>query len=224
MAKREKTLGQGLKKLVILGMSGNALDMLDVVDAINAVTPTWEIIGILDARLPDNGRFMGYPILGGLQLAVRLDDCWFINAIGSDRSYIQRPEIIADTGVDTHRFATLIHPRASISVRAKIGRGVCVQYGACIASNVTVEDHVLVGPGCILGHDCMIGAYSVLAPGAMVSGSVCVETSCYLGAGCMIRQGLHVGDQALVGMGAVVIRTVAEKTVVVGNPARLLRR
>jgi acetyltransferase-like isoleucine patch superfamily enzyme len=35
---------------------------------------------------------------------------------------------------------------------------------------------------------------------------------------------VNVGDGALVGMGAAVLKDVAGKTVVVGNPARVLRR
>jgi acetyltransferase-like isoleucine patch superfamily enzyme len=33
-----------------------------------------------------------------------------------------------------------------------------------------------------------------------------------------------IGDYALVGMGSVVLRDVAENLVVVGNPARILRK
>ena len=36
------------RPLVILGTGGSAYDLLDIVEAINAVQPTWEPIGFLD--------------------------------------------------------------------------------------------------------------------------------------------------------------------------------
>ena len=50
------------------------------------------------------------------------------------------------------RFATLVHPSAGVSARARLGRGVCVNYGASVAGNVTIGDHASVGPGCVVGH------------------------------------------------------------------------
>ena len=40
------------RPLVILGTGGRAYDLLDIVEAINAVTPTWEIVGFLDDAKP----------------------------------------------------------------------------------------------------------------------------------------------------------------------------
>ena len=40
------------RQLVILGTGGSAYDLLDIVDAINAVQPAWEPIGFLDDGRP----------------------------------------------------------------------------------------------------------------------------------------------------------------------------
>ena len=213
-----------LKKLIILGTSGNAQDVLDVVEAINAREKTWEPIGFLDDGGAAGDDFMGLPVLGKLATAREHAGCWYMNAIGSDASYRRRSELVGSTGLEPARFATLVHPMAGVSSRAWLGRGVCVNYGASIAGNVTIEDHVTVGPRCVLGHDSVIGAFSVLAAGAVVSGGVHVRRSCYLGAASLIRQNVDIGGGALIGMGAVVLRNVRPATTMVGNPARLLIR
>src|SRR5438477_614422 len=69
------------RNLVILGASGNALDILDVVDAINATAPTWTVAGLLDDAERSDRSFAGLPILGGVGDARRLEGAWFINAI-----------------------------------------------------------------------------------------------------------------------------------------------
>lgn len=211
------------RQLVIFGASGNALDVLDLVEAVNAASPRWEVAGVLDDGQA-GGTFAGLPVLGGLADAGRHGGCWFVNAIGSDRSFARRGEIVAGTGVPAERFATLVHPLASVSSRARIGRGVCVHAGVSVAGNVAVGDHVWLAPGSILGHDTAVGDHAMIAPGAVVSGGCHLGAACYVGAGAAVRQRVRVGAAALVGLGAVVLRDVPAGGVVVGNPARALRR
>jgi sugar O-acyltransferase (sialic acid O-acetyltransferase NeuD family) len=209
--------------LVIIGTGGNALDILDVVEATNRVTPTWEVVGFLDDARPVGSRFQGVEIVGGVQDAQRLG-CLFVNAIGSDKSYQNRPGIVALTQLDPHQFATLVHPLAAVSGRAVLGPGTCVNAGVVVAGGVTVGAHVWLGSGCVVGHDAVIDDHALIAPGAILSGFVRVGAAAYVGAGACVRQRVLIGERALVGLGAVVIADVAPATTVVGNPARVLLR
>ena len=212
-------------QLIILGKSGNAGDVLDVVESINGHDPSWEVVGLLDDACAAGTKYCGLTVLGTLRNAIDFsDDFVFLNAIGSERSYRHRSDITSSMNLDPPRFATLVHARASVSTGAKLGHGVCVGFGASVARGVTIGDHVWLGTGCIIGHDTVIGDHCVVAPGAVISGSVRIGSSCYLGSQSVIRQGLNVGDKALVGMGAVVIRNVEPVDTVIGNPARRLAR
>src|SRR5262249_11426968 len=138
--------------LAILGVGGNAYDVLDIVEAANADAPRWEVVGFLDDARTPGAVHLGLPVLGPLREAARLSGCAFINAIGSDGSFRRRPELVAATGLGAERFATLVHPAASVSRRARLGRGVAVNFGASVAGGVVVGDHVVLGPGAIVGH------------------------------------------------------------------------
>ena len=210
------------RPLIILGASGNALDIMDVVDAINSSNSTWQLHGILDDTRPAESSFAGHRILGPLCAASNFDKACFVIAIGSDRSFRQRPRIVACTGLPLTRFVTLIHPLAAVSPRAKVGAGICVNAGCSVAGNVAIGNHVSMGPGSIVGHDSVIGDHTILAPASVVSGSCEIGPGCYIGAGAVIRQRVRIGSGALVGMGAVVLRDVDSGDVVVGNPARVL--
>ena len=210
-----------LQPLVVLGTGGSAFDLLDIVEAINAVTPTWEVVGFLDDARPSGSRHLGIEVLGPLRDAKRFAECTFVNIIGSDKTYLRRPEIIESTGLAADRFATLVHPAASVSLRARLGRGVIVNPGAVIGGRVLIGDHVMICPGCIVGHESSIGDYSILAPGAVISGLVEVGMACYVGSRAAIRQKLRIGEMSLIGMGAVVVNDVDPGSTVVGNPARL---
>src|SRR5438067_5220838 len=174
--------------LIIIGTGGSAYDVLDVVEAINAAAPTWEVVGFLDDDRVPGERHLGLEVLGPVADAARFEWCAFVNVIGSDRSYRVRPRVVARTGLPADRFATLAHPRAGVSPRARLGRGVLVNYGASVAGNVTVGDQVPIGPGCVVGHDTVIEPFAMLAPAAVVSGFCRVGEASYVGAGAMIRQ------------------------------------
>ena len=212
------------RPLIILGASGNALDILDVVDAINAQSPTWQIVGLLDDARQSGSLFEGVAVLGPLSNARKFDEAWFICAIGSDRSFRQRPRIVSETGLSPTSFATLVHPLATVSPRAALGRGVCVNAGVSIAGNVVVGDGAWLGAGSIVGHDSVIGEHAILAPASVVSGRCQIGGNCYIGAAAAVRQKVRIGAGALIGMGAMVLRDVEPGAMVVGNPARLLER
>ena len=212
------------QSLIILGAGGNAYDVLDIVEAINAVASTWKVEGFLDDSRNLGSDYLGLKILGGLQDAHGFPDAMFVSAIRNERTFRSMKKILALTGLDPERFATLVHPMSGVSSRASIGHGTYVCYGASVGGGVSVGDHVSLGPGVIVGHDSVIDDHGILAAGAIVSGGVQIESNCYIGSGAMIRQNLRIGTGALVGLGAVVVKDVEPGTIVVGNPARELAR
>jgi maltose O-acetyltransferase len=52
---------------------------------------------------------------------------------------------------------------------------------------------------------------------------VLIGARCFIGGGSMILPGVTIGDECIVGGGAVVFEDVPNRSMVVGNPARILR-
>lgn len=215
-----------VKKIVILGTGGNSIDILDTLDEISVQTSqtSYQCVGFLD----DNPRLWGkerhgVKVIGPLATASELRGCFFVNAIGSPENFWKKETIIAKTGIALDRFATIVHPTASVSRMAKLGLGTVVFQNVTITSNVQVGNHVIILPNSVVSHDDVIGDYSCITGGVCISGEVKVGRSCYLGTGSVVRGGVEIGDYCLIGMGSVVLKDVPSKSVVVGNPARLLR-
>jgi sugar O-acyltransferase (sialic acid O-acetyltransferase NeuD family) len=218
------------KQLIILGTGGNCVDILDTIREINARAPgsggpVYECLGFLDDEPSTWGvELWGVKVLGRLARAGEFPDAVFVNGIGSERNFWRKAAIIAQTGLPLGRFETVIHPTASVSATSILGAGVVIFQNVTVTTNVTIGDHVIVLPNSVISHDVVVGEYTCIAGGVCVSGGVRIGRSCYLGTNSAVISNVAVGDFALVGMGSVVLGDVAEGTVVVGNPARYLRR
>jgi sugar O-acyltransferase (sialic acid O-acetyltransferase NeuD family) len=214
-------------KIVILGTGGNSVDILDALHDLNdaAGRPLYDCVGFLDDNEALWGTLrLGAKVLGPLAAARDLDGCYFVNGIGSPGNFLKKAAIVSKTGVGRERFATIIHPTASVSRTAILGKGTVVFQNVTITSNVQIGDHVVILPNCVISHDDMIGDYTCIAAGVCISGGVRVGRACYLGTKSAMIGAIEIGDGCLIGMGSVVLSDVPAGSVVIGNPARFLRR
>ena len=199
--------------LLIFPCNGNGIEALDCLGA------SYRLIGFVDDTSEKQGtKVQGYPVYGRDVLARQPDAC-ILAVPGSPTSYRMRKEIIESLGVATDRFATLIHPSATVSPLAELGHNVLIMAGVVVTSNAIIGGNVCVLPNTVLHHDVIVGAWSLIGSNATIAGHTAVGENCYIGSGSSVMNGLRVGDAALVGMGSNVIRDVAPGAKVVGNPA-----
>jgi sugar O-acyltransferase (sialic acid O-acetyltransferase NeuD family) len=210
-----------MRDILVLGTGGTSREIAEAIEAINAVSPTWRMVGYLDDDLGQQGRTPGgHAVVGRLAEARLFEGAFLINGIGSPRNYVQKREIIAQTGLPNERFATIVHPLASVSPSAVVAPGAALLAHVVVGAEARIGQHVVVLPHTYVGHHTRIGECSCVAAGVAIGGNCEVGADCYLGMGCLVRDGLAVGEGALVGMGAVVVRSVPSRCVSVGNPAR----
>lgn len=216
-----------MQDLVIIGTSGTSVDILDAVLESNAAGHRAALrpICFLDDDPARSGQLLhGVEIRGPLQIAASMSGCLFISGIGSPASYRRKPVLMARLGIADDRFATVVHPTASVSRMATLGPGTAILQHVTVSANARVGAHVVVLPQTVISHDCVIGDHTCITGGVCLSGMVQVGRACYIGTNASVRNGVRIGDGSLVGMGSVVLDDVEADTVVVGNPARLLRR
>ena len=214
------------EKILIFGANGNSLDIVDIIAAINrqAGGEVWHCLGFLDGNPELHGKLiLGLPVLGTLFDYEKFLDCHFVNGISSPSRIWNKEELITELSIPTDRYATLVHPDATVSPHATIGRGTVVFPQVSIASEVRIGNHVLILPGGLVTHGVMLGDFVTLAAGVSLSGAVRVGRGAYLGTNSAVRGGISIGDHSLIGMGSVVLHDVPRGAVYVGNPAKYLR-
>lgn len=68
-----------------------------------------------------------------------------------------------------------------------------------------------------------IAVDEIRSAGIGYSDDIIIEDGVWIGFGAMILPGVHIGSGAVIGAGSVVTKNVAAKSIVAGNPAKIIR-
>ncbi|MCY1270431.1 dTDP-3-amino-3,6-dideoxy-alpha-D-galactopyranose 3-N-acetyltransferase [compost metagenome] len=101
-----------------------------------------------------------------------------------------------------------------------IGDRVTVKSGVFLWDGTRIEDDVFIGPNATFTNDLM--PRSKVYPEAF--SGIIVRRGASIGANATLLPGITIGEFAMVGAGAVVTKDVEAHTVVIGNPARVIRK
>lgn len=210
-----------MKDLYIIGAGGFGREVAWLVERINAVEPTWNLVGFID---DDESKWDtnedDYPVLGGCEYLKKLGNVYAVCAIGAARI---RKIVIEKMKESTVKFATLIDPSALISKRVEIGEGTIICANSIITVDIKIGEHVIINLDCTIGHDDIIDDFVTIYPSVNVSGNVYLGECCELGTGMQIIQGKRVVGNTIIGAGTVVVRDIETSGTYVGSPAKKIK-
>lgn len=117
-----------------------------------------------------------------------------------------------------------IHPTALVLPQAVIAPGVWINAKAVIGYKTELSSGVIVNTGSILEHHNVLESCVQVDPAVTTTGNVTLRARCHVHTGAILLNHVVVGEDAEVGAGTLVRHEVEKGCVVVGVPARLLRK
>jgi acetyltransferase-like isoleucine patch superfamily enzyme len=123
---------------------------------------------------------------------------------------------------------TKVGPFVEVQKNASIGKRCKIQSHTFICEGVSIEDEVFVGHGVVFINDrypratVETGGLQTEADWEVVR--TWVRRRASIGSNATILCGVTIGEGSIVGAGSVVVKDVPPRTIVAGNPARVIRK
>lgn len=195
-----------MKDIVIIGAGGIGREVAWIIEEINEVNTTWNIVGFVDENSEMWGKELnGYKVLGGIEALDKLEvKPYVVVAIANcevKKNIVARLE-------EKYKFATVIYPKVRVSKYIEIGKGTIIYPGVILTVNTKIGNHVIISGNCGIGHDTVIGDYSSVLWGSCFSGYDVIREECFIGVGCKIAQGIDITSGSRVVTGSVVTEDI----------------
>ncbi|MFA5337023.1 MAG: NeuD/PglB/VioB family sugar acetyltransferase [Candidatus Omnitrophota bacterium] len=214
------------KKLVILGGSGIGMIAASIAHDLGS----YEVTGFLNDYLASGhliGKYKKIPVIGSTKdLPKFLKDkntyvsIAYVGLQHEKETFLK----INSLKIPKDKFAALIHPTAIIPKNlCSIGSGVIMAPLSQLSPDTTIADNCILLANSFVGHDSTLDKFAHLATSSVVGANVYIGKAVHIGSNATIREKIKIGNYSLIGAGSVVLNDVPENSVVVGNPARILR-
>lgn len=228
---------QGKPKLIIIGSSGHAKEVINVIEA----NQQYEIIGCL-GKSDTHRSILGYPILSASDVLnnlpeassqpqlthdeIILHDLWqqgvrhaFI-AIGDNHIRTRLYQQVKAIGF---QFANAISETTHCFRPTKFGENILIMPGCFISANTCIGNNVIIGAHSYVAHDCIIRDHAHLGPHSAIAGNVCIETGVFLGIGSRVIPSRVIGSWSIIGAGSTVVTDIPEEVTAIGTPAKIIK-
>lgn len=212
-----------MKDIAIYGFGGFGREIASIIQSINNITPTWNIIGFFDDGVAKGTTNRYGEVLGNMEdlnswskplnLVIAIASPTALQKLSSniENQNICFPNIIAPTVLffDKDTFVS--------------GQGNVLCHSCRVSCDVKLGDFNLLNGAVSLGHDVEVGNFNVMQPELRVSGETTIGDSNFFGVRALVLQGLKIGNQTRIGTGSIVMRNTKDGMTYFGVPAKIFR-
>lgn len=210
-----------MKKIVIIGGRGNGTVVASIIEDCIDAGQKYKILGFLNDNEKED--INNYPIIGGIQNEDWKkfdDDVFFIYTLSTVKVAFQRHNLLRSLKIPNDRFASVIHPTATVSKTAELGFGNVLMPYSQLGANAVIGDHTTLMSYSYVGHDDTVGEFCFISAFASTGGRCIIEDGVHLGHKSSMLARLKIGKYSVVGLAAAVTKDVDPFHIVAGVPAK----
>lgn len=210
-----------MKQIAIYGAGGFGREVACLLNKINEIEPTWELVGFFDDGIEKGTQVSHFgKVLGGIdELNALPTELSIAITIGSPKIVQTLVSKITNPNI---QFPNIIAPTVYFADKEtfKIGKGNIIQKHCSFSCDVTIGDFNVMDGADVFGHDDVVGSFNTFMPAMRISGEVTIGDGNFFGVGSIILQQIKIGNNIRLGAGSVLMRKPKDGCLYMGNPAK----
>ena len=202
-----------MKKILILGAGGQALNVIDIL--LNEQSD-FVPFGIIDINTKKK-KLLGISVIGkdnqlaDLKKKHKIDYAFPAIGYGPNTDNSQRKKIFIKLKKLNFKIPNIISSKAILRSGVKLGYGNLIQPGAIVDTQVTIHNNISVGANCIVGHNSTISDHVTISGGAIIKGNMRIGEGTFLGMNCAINN--DVGKWCKIGPCTTNLHKIKDRTI-----------
>lgn len=212
-----------MKDLVLIGGGGHCKSVIDVIET----EGKYQIVGILDVKELIGTSVLGYQIIGTDDdiKKLRTKGCGFLITVGQIKNYSLRIRLFKQLKESGASIPVIYSPTSQVSRNSNIGVGSVIMHQAIVNAGARVGNNCIINTKALIEHDCNVGDHCHVSTAAIINGNCTIGDACFIGSNSVVSNGVSIAQQCVVGAGTVLYKNILEeKSLLVGNPARFIRK
>lgn len=208
-----------MKNIAIYGMGGFGREVACLIRSINAISPTWNLLGFFDDG-KNIGEFCDYgKCLGGIaELNAWSQELSIVVAIGKPSILMNIVKKISNPNVV---FPNLFAPDVCWYDKEAVtfGKGNIISRKCQFSCNIKIGDFNVFNYDIGIGHDSVLGNFNSLMTSTKIAGNVNIGDMNYFGVNSVVLQGITLGNNITLAAGSVAMRRLKDGYTFIGIPA-----
>ena len=184
-----------IKRIAIIGGSGNGLVIAQVVEDMAKAGHNIEVAGFLNDHEPIGSSIGGYKVIGRPKewdaLGPEVQIVFALLTVGKME---ERSELLSVLAVPDARLATLVHPTAVVSSSVSVGKGTVICSHVTCQPGCSIGSNSIVRAGANLGHDAKVSDFVDIGPNCTLCGYSNVAKGVHVAPNSVVRDGVSVGE------------------------------
>ena len=178
----------------------------------------YEVFGFtMDQEYIKENKFENLSIIpfNNIQQIFPPDDFKLFVTIGYNQVNKVREKKFIEARDKGYDFISYIHPKATISSNAKIGKNCFIFEDNTIQPYVTIEDNCILWSGNHIGHHSTIRANCFITSHVVVSGGCDIGDNTFIGVNATLRNHIKIGKSNVIGAGSLILNDSEDNKVFV---------
>jgi sugar O-acyltransferase (sialic acid O-acetyltransferase NeuD family) len=209
-----------MKPILIYGAGGFGKEISLLINEINEVEPTWQLLGYLDDGVSVGTEIKNGSVLGGIDFLNNYET--EIAVVFSIANPIILKKVVDKITNPKIYYPNIISPGVKFYEKktVNIGQGNVFINGCRLSCDIDLGNFNLLNGFVVIGHDVKIGSFNIFSPSSRLSGAVTMKDQNFFGVSSIVLQGVNIGSNTKVGVMSVIMKDTKDGFLYFGNPAR----